>query len=258
MSRRVRALRAVVFGPLHAALMVLTIPLWGLCVPLVFPFPYGVRYRLLTSWASFNLWALWVLCGLRPRFHGLERIPEQPCVVMAKHQSAWETIGLLGCFWPQTWVLKQELLRIPVFGWALRLLEPIAIDRGAGRVARQQVVEQGCDRLARKRWVIVFPEGTRTPPYRPGRYHIGGAQLAVAAGVPVVPVAHNAGSFWPRNSPRRYPGIIEVHIGPPIATQGKSAAAVTAEAEEWIEGVMERIQPPRQDGGPRSDVEIRH
>lgn len=188
------------------------------------------------SWLVIN--SLRPLCGIQVRVKGKENIPEQPCVVMSKHQSAWETLALSKYFHPTTWVLKKSLMRIPFFGWGLSLLRPIAIERTAAKNARQQVIEQGIQCLKEGQWVLIFPEGTRVPSGQKGRYHGGGAQLAIKAGKPVVPVAHNAGKVWPRRSLWRYPGVIDVVIGPPIETQGRKSSEVLADIERWIEGQM--------------------
>ncbi|MBK5936333.1 MAG: 1-acyl-sn-glycerol-3-phosphate acyltransferase [Halorhodospira halophila] len=233
---------------LHLALMAVTAPIWTVLGLLTYPLGYWSRYRFLSAWGLVVIESARWLCSLDYRVQGLENRPEGAAVVMAKHQSAWETLALLKWFSPQTWVLKESLLRIPFFGWGLRLLEPIAIDRQARGTARQQVIEQGTDRLRRGRWVIIFPEGTRIPPGQKGRYRSGGAELAIRAGVPVVPVAHNAGSFWGRNSPLRRSGRIEVVIGPPVATQGRSAEEITAEVEAWIERQMVELEGRPPDG----------
>ncbi|ABM61998.1 lysophospholipid acyltransferase family protein [Halorhodospira halophila] len=234
--------REWVGSALHLGLMALTAPLWAILGMLTYPLGYRLRYRFLTAWGRLVIESARWLCGLDYRVHGLENRPDHAAVVMAKHQSAWETLALLQWFSPQTWVLKESLMRIPFFGWGLRLLEPIAIDRKARGTARQQVIEQGTDRLQRGRWVVVFPEGTRVPPGQKGRYRSGGAQLAIRAGVPVVPVAHNAGRFWGRNSPLRRAGQIQVHVGPPVATEGRSAEEVTTEVEAWIEARMAELE----------------
>jgi 1-acyl-sn-glycerol-3-phosphate acyltransferase len=210
-------------------------------VLLVAPLPFPRRHGVAIRWAHFNLWWLRVTCGVRHVLEGREQIPEDPAVVLAKHQSTWETMALGALFRPQSWVLKRELLRIPFFGWGLALMRPIAIDRSAGRRAVQQVVEQGRRRLAEGSWVIVFPEGTRVAAGEAGRYRVGGALLAVKAGVPVVPVAHNAGRFWPRHGFRKRPGTIRLVVGPPIPTGGRRAEDVLAEARAWIEGTVQRI-----------------
>ncbi|RMG29360.1 MAG: 1-acyl-sn-glycerol-3-phosphate acyltransferase [Gammaproteobacteria bacterium] len=230
-------LRSLLFWLLFVGALVIIAPV----VLLSFPFPYPVRYRLATRWGRFAIWALRRVCRLDYRVTGREHLPDEPAIVFAKHQSAWETLALQEIFPPQVWVLKRELMWIPLFGWGMALLEPIPLDRRAGRRAVLKLVREGIDRLRKGRWVVVFPEGTRVPPCTRGRYHIGGAVLAEKSGAPVVPVAHNAGEFWPKHSLLKYPGTIDVVIGPPIATRGKRAAQILAEAEAWIEATMERI-----------------
>jgi 1-acyl-sn-glycerol-3-phosphate acyltransferase len=169
-------------------------------------------------------------------------------VVLAKHQSAWETVAFLFLFPPVSAVIKQELLNVPFFGWAFRMLSPIAIDRSAGREALKQIVTKGKAKLEQGFWVLVFPEGTRVAPGEKGRYGIGGAWLAAETGAPIVPVAHNAGEVWPKNAFVKRPGTITVSIGPAIETAGKSAAELTRAVEAWIETEMTRLPPaaPRQ------------
>lgn len=207
-------------------------------MPLALVVPYRARYWLLTRWGRTTLWWLALTCNLRSRVVGREHIPPGPAIIMAKHQSAWETLAFQSIFPPQTWVLKRSLLWIPILGWGLALLHSIAIDRSAGRKALQQVVEQGTDRLQRGIWVIVFPEGTRTLPGQRGKYNIGGAILAKKSGHPVVPVAHNAGEFWPRNGFIKHPGIITIAIGPALQPEDHSAAELTHAVEQWIEDTM--------------------
>jgi 1-acyl-sn-glycerol-3-phosphate acyltransferase len=202
---------------------------------LTFPFPFTARYAFITQWARFNLWWLRLSCGLRYVVHGRDNIPAGNAIVFCKHQSAWETLALQSIFPPQVWLLKRELLWVPFFGWGLAMLEPIAIDRRAGRKAVEQLVRQGRERLADGRWVVIFPEGTRVAPGQTGRYGIGGAVLAAASGYPVVPVAHNAGEFWPRRGFIKRPGTITVVVGPVIDPRGKDAETIKEEAKEWIE-----------------------
>jgi 1-acyl-sn-glycerol-3-phosphate acyltransferase len=208
----------------------------------VFPLPYRFRYRYLSTWSRFNLWWLAVTCKLTYRVEGSENIPAGPAVVLAKHQSAWETLAMQQVFPPQTWVLKRELLWIPIFGWGLALMRPVAIDRSAGKKALRQVIDQGRARLAQGLWMIVFPEGTRTAPGQRGRYAVGGAMLADKAGVPVVPVAHNAGEFWPKSGFLKRPGVIRLVIGPVIPADGRGAGEINREAETWIETTVERLR----------------
>jgi 1-acyl-sn-glycerol-3-phosphate acyltransferase len=220
---------------LFAAGMWLSTVLFAPFALLTFPFPLGFRYRFIRQWARFNLWWLGVSCGLRYRVEGSENIPETPAVVFCKHQSAWETLALQNVLPHQIWLLKRELLRIPFFGWGLAMLRPIAIDRRAGARAVTQVVEQGTRHLLEGRWVIIFPEGTRMAPGQSGRYGIGGAVLAERSGFPVLPIAHNAGEFWPRKGFIKRPGTITLSVGPLIPVRGKTAEQIRDEARGWIE-----------------------
>ncbi len=209
---------------------------------LTFPLPLRWRYGFISRWSRFHIRLLKLLCGLDHRVEGKERLPHGPAILFAKHQSTWETLAFQMIFPPQTWVLKRELLWIPLFGWALALLRPIAINRGAGRRALAQIVEQGRARLAAGIWVVIFPEGTRVAPGHKRRYRIGGALLAAETGYPVVPVAHDAGSYWPRRGFLKKPGTIRVAIGPIIEGRGRSAEEINRLAEEWIESAMTQLE----------------
>ena len=209
--------------------------------PLMLPtlvLPFAARYGLISAWAKFQIFLLKHLCRLHYHVEGREYLPRGAAIILAKHQSAWETIAFQEIFPAQTWVLKRELLWIPLFGWALALLRPIAIDRSAGRRAIEQIIEQGRDRLRSGIWVVVFPEGTRVAPGTRKRYATGGAVLAAETGYPVVPVAHNAGSFWPRRGFLKRPGTIRVVIGPVIDGRGQKAEEIIRRTEEWIENKM--------------------
>lgn len=231
-------LRSLLFALLQVAI---TIP-YGLIAPIFYPLPPLQRYRVMRLWSRITMWlARWVL-GIRYRVIGLEHLPKGPCVVLAKHQSAWETIAFQMFMPPLAFVLKKELLKIPFFGWGLAMTSPIAIDRNAGREALKTLEEQGRQRLAQGFWVVIFPEGSRMPPGVRGRYNVGGAWLAVKAGVPVLPVAHNAGRLWGRNAFIKRAGEITVVIGPPIPTAGRKPAEVIAETEAWIEGQMAALE----------------
>ena len=227
-------LRSIIF---NLGMCIFTVPftLLGL---FSFPFPPLQRYRFLSIWAHCMLWWLNVSCGLSFTVKGQENIPNNPSIILCKHQSAWETLALQLIFPPQVWVLKRSLLLIPFFGWALALTSPIAINRAAGREALKQLVAQGKDRLAKKLWVVIFPEGTRTMPGERGKYHIGGAWLATHTKTQVVPVAHNAGQFWRKNSFLKQPGVIEVSIGKPIQSEGLKPDALNQAVEGWIETEM--------------------
>ncbi len=202
---------------------------------LILPLPRRWRYFVITRWSRFAIWWLRITCGLGWRVTGAEHIPDRPSVILCKHQSAWETITLQMIFPPQCQVLKKELLHVPFFGWGLASLNPIAIDRKAGAKALRHLLVEGKRRIESGWFVLIFPEGTRVPAGQRGRYTSGGAALAVQAGCPIVPVAHNAGVFWPRNSMRKEAGVIDVVIGPPLDPTGRTAAALMNEVETWIE-----------------------
>lgn len=195
-----------------------------------------------TSWAAVNLWGLRWICGLHYRVRGAEHLTARNGIIMSKHQSAWETIAFRKIL-PRdlTWVLKRELLWIPFFGWGLAPFRPIAIDRGSARAAVRKLLDRGAFWLERGRWIVIFPEGTRVRPGERRRYGPGGGLLAERTGAPVVPVAHNAGVFWQRRALKKYPGTIDVVIGEPIETAGRSAQEISREVEDWIEGVMETL-----------------
>jgi len=202
------------------------------------PMPMLPRQRLLARWSSFIIVLLRVLCRVDHRVTGAENIPAGPAIIMSKHQSTWETFALQVIFPAQTCVLKKELLLIPIFGWALAVAQAIAIDRGSPKKALNQVIAKGRDRLDKGLWVVIFPEGTRTPPGQAGKYNAGGAMLATRTGYPVVPVAHNAGVYWGQGRFRITPGTVQVVVGPTLDPDGRRAGELIAEVEQWIEGAM--------------------
>lgn len=229
--------RSALFGVIFATSTLI----YGSLSPLLFLLPLRRRYSIVMSWTRLNLAALKVICRIHYRVEGLDNLPTTPTIVMSKHSSTWETMALAEILPPVAWVLKKELMHIPFFGWGLAALDQIAIDRKAGRDAVKQVVEQGKERLASGRWVVIFPEGTRVQPGTKGRYKLGGGFLAAATGYPVIPIAHNAGYFWPRGQFIKRPGTITVRIGPTIDPAGKTAAEIIAAVETWIEGQMEEL-----------------
>jgi 1-acyl-sn-glycerol-3-phosphate acyltransferase len=224
-------LRSVIF---YIGLLPLTV-LFSFIGIAILPLPRTWRYAVITRWSMLTIAWLKLACGLGWRVTGRENIPSAAGVILSKHQSAWETITLQLIFPRQSQVLKKELLHVPFFGWGLASLNPIAIDRKAGARALRTVLERGVVRIREGWWVLLFPEGTRIAPGQIGRYTQTGAALALAADSVVVPVAHNAGVFWGRNALTKYPGTIDVVIGPPITTAGKSAKLITQEAQAWIE-----------------------
>lgn len=215
--------------------------------------PLKSRYRLLNLYNHFIISWLRVACGVRYEISGLEKLPQGPCVMLSNHQSEWETVYLQLIKPPVCTVLKKELLNIPIFGWALRLLRPIALDRSRPSRAMRQVLSQGVQRLHEGLSVLIFPEGTRVAPGHRRRYNKSGTVIACRAGVPVVPVAHNAGERWPSCGWVKSPGRLSLVVGEPIETVGRSADEVMAEVEAWIEARLVEISDvarPAQPEGP--------
>jgi len=218
------------------------VPIYASLILFIFPLKPLTRYRLISGLAHSVMWLLRVICGIRMEVRGAENIPQQPCIVMCKHQSAWETFALQTVFPPQVWVLKRELLWLPFFGWGLALTSPIAINRSKGKEAMKQLLAQGKQRLDAGFCVVIFPEGTRMPYGVRGKYKIGGALLGESTGALVVPVAHNAGKYWGRNALLKHPGTVIMSIGKPIDPKGLKADELNRQVEKWIESEMERMK----------------
>jgi len=217
------------------AFLFLSTALYALLVVATCSLPYRARYAIVRSWARLQLGALRVLCGLDYVVEGREHIPPGNHVSMWRHSSTWETIAQIVVFPPQAWVLKREILWIPIVGWGTRCMRPIAIDRNAGVSAVNQVVQQGQERLAAGMWVLVFPEGTRVAPGQSRKYGISGALLAAASGRCIVPVAHDAGRYWRRRGLLKRRGTVRVVIGPPIQSAGREPRVIIEEVRSWIE-----------------------
>lgn len=208
----------------------------------------GIAHRLVVLWRRGFMGAVSLILGIGCRVLGRDNMPKEPCVILAKHQSAWETVALQDMVPAGShcvFVLKKELLKLPFFGWALAAMRHISIDRTAGRQALDQVVDQGRDRLAMGYYVIVFPEGTRVAPGQKRRYKVGGAYLASHVGCKVVPIAHDAGELWPRQAFLKKSGTVTVSIGPAFDATGLSEQAINDRAEAWIEEEMRRLSPHR-------------
>jgi 1-acyl-sn-glycerol-3-phosphate acyltransferase len=230
-------LRSVVFWVWQIVATLIVGPI----VLIVGPFSYDKGIVLAILWNKANIWGLRYICGVTWKVEGRENIPDKPCVVLSKHQSTWDAYFLPTLFTPGVYVAKRSLIWIPIFGWALYILKFILIDRSSGRSAIAQMCEQAKDRLSRRRWVLVFPEGTRRPVGAEPSYRIGGAKIAEYAQADVVPVAVNAGEFWPRMGFIKWPGEITIVIGPVITHEGKTASEILLETETWIEGRMSEI-----------------
>lgn len=214
--------------------------LFAILGTLFFFLPFKSRYYLITRWSHFFIFWAKTTCGLRYKVTGKENIPTKNAIIFANHQSMWETIFMQVLFPTQSWVLKKELLKIPVFGWGLALLDPIAIDRKQFNSVKA-LIQQGFERLQKGRWVVIFPEGTRVAPNVNRPYSRSGAALAEATGYSILPVAHNAGLYWPRGFFIKKPGTIRIVIGPIIESKEKTATVLNKEAEHWIRETLETI-----------------
>ncbi|MCK5829418.1 MAG: 1-acyl-sn-glycerol-3-phosphate acyltransferase [Methylococcales bacterium] len=222
--------------------VIVSLLLFGPLILLMIIFPFSFRYTASVMWVASIMWVAKVACSLTYKVEGLENLPkDQSFIVLSKHQSAWETLALRLFLPMQTTVLKESLTWIPIGGWILATLKPIAINRGNPKEALRTLIEQGIKRLDEGLVVIIFPEGTRTAPSETKKFSGGGAMLAHKSGYPVIPLAHNAGEFWPRYSFLKYPGTITVKIGPAIESTDKKSKEINSEAEAWITQAMEEI-----------------
>ena len=240
MSKLILYFRATVFW-IGFAISILAV---GFLAPFLFPFSRETAYRYLCPWTSFNIWWLKLACGVNYNVIGKENIDlNNNGIVLANHQSTWETMVIPTLFPPVSWVLKKELFKLPFYGWALSLIKPIAIDRKAGNSAVEQIKIKGKERLDQGNWICIFPEGTRVKPGVKVRYKMGGALLAQYSGYPVYPLAHNAGECWPRHSFLKYPGTITVSIGKPFSVKGLDPAEINDKVRAWIDAEVEKMPP---------------
>jgi len=236
-SRAVLFIRSLLFW----VSFVFNVIVFGLLIVLFFFTSSSFRLRIARLWSVSNNFLLKFFCGIDFKVAGKENLNVETAIILSKHQSTWETLALHS-FTPFVhWVFKRELLWIPVFGWALALTDPIAINRGAGRAAIKQLIKEGTKKLNEGKWMVLFPEGTRTQPGKTRKYKIGGALLAEKSGYPVIPIAHNAGEFWPKHSFIKWPGTISVVIGSAIEAKGRSAEEINTEVFNWIENTMKDI-----------------
>ena len=241
MARLVAACRSA----LYFVFLVVTVVPWATAAVLYSIFVRGERlYWVCAGWLGLSIWGARVICGVQARVQGRENLPDSPVVLLSKHQSAWETLAFPSLMpKPLCYVFKRELLWIPFFGWAMARMDLIHIDRSKRAEAWSKVAEQGRRFMAQGNWVIMFPEGTRTPRGSQGKYKNGGTGLAVETGRPVLPVAVTSARCWPRKSFVLRPGIIDVSIGKPIDSTGRDADSLMREVEAWIEAEMRRLDP---------------
>jgi 1-acyl-sn-glycerol-3-phosphate acyltransferase len=218
--------------------------------------PFRKRFVLARVWAIVLLRMLKWTCRLDYRIEGAENLPSGNHIALWKHSSSWETIAMAMVFPRQVWVLKRELLWIPAVGWGIRQLHAIAIDRKSGHSAVRQVVDQGKQRLEEGDWIIIFPEGTRTPVGQTRKYGVSGALLAAETGCLIVPVAHDAGSYWPRRGLLKKPGVIRVVIGPPIAARDRYPREINREAQTWIDATVTQLSNPSTRSATPHDAQL--
>ncbi len=238
---------------LFALYQLIVTPIYAILVLLLFWLPRLPRFRFIIGWCWLILFGARWVCGIRHRVIGVENIPPRssPHIVMSKHSSTWETLALNFLFPPLAFVAKKELLSIPFFGWAFSLASPITIDRKAGKDAMQQIAEQGHERLAQGFWIVVYPEGTRIRAGKRAHYKTGGARLALALGISVVPVAHNAGYLWPKGVLGKRPGTVTVSIGKPIQLDETDMQQLINKVEKWIEDEVTRLGNPLREAPAR-------
>lgn len=228
------AVRSFAGSLLLAAWLAVATPVFSAIALLITPLPPLSRWHIIAQWSRLVILTARIFCGIRYQVIGMENLPKSPCVLLSRHESAWETLAFQVILPPQVMVLKRELLRIPFFGWGLARMSPIAINRADGRRALREIGEQGKKRLAQGFYIVVFPEGTRMTPGQTADYHPGGAWLAKEANVPAVPIFVDSGTCWPKNAFRKHAGQITVRIGAPISSD-QSVKEINAQAKQWIE-----------------------
>ncbi|MFA5984086.1 MAG: lysophospholipid acyltransferase family protein [Methylococcaceae bacterium] len=246
-SHHVNNYRVYLGSTLLFACILSTATLIGIIILVLTPFPYSARNAAASFWCQSITWLAKVLCGVNYKVEGLEHLQQQDtAIVLSKHQSAWETLAFRHIFPKHSVLLKQSLLWMPIWGWALATLKPIAINREQQRAALRILLKKGVTYINEGLWVVIFPEGTRTAPGEFKKFNAGGAILAHKTGCPVIPVAHNAGEFWSRYSFLKYPGTIQVKIGQPIQTKGLTIQEINSQAEAWINQAMQEIDEQKQ------------
>ena len=196
------------------------------------------RLKLFALWPKFTNWYLHLTCGIKVNVIGQENLPSSPCVIVSNHQGQWETFSMQYLFHPVCTLLKRELLYIPLWGWAMKMLHPIAINRGKPKEAIVQTLEEGSERLKKGLYVLLFPEGTRVKAGRVGKYARSGFELAKRNNVKILPLCHNSGDCWPAHKFIKKPGTINLHIGEPFFVEDSKKSA--EEVQQWVERKLNR------------------
>lgn len=222
--------------------MTLSTLVYALPCVLVRFLPYRICFAFVSSWCAFNTFWLRVTCGINYKISGQENIPEQPCVIMSNHQSTWETLAFPGIFPTFTWVVKKELLYIPLFGWGMASVAPIALNRKQGKQAMQQLISEGKEKLALGRCILIFPEGTRTSYHEQRSLKVGGFLLAKQTQSFILPVVHDSGRLWPRKHFLKQAGTVHVRIGKLISTENKTAEELRDEYAHWLKTTRAELE----------------
>lgn len=239
---------AILRSLIHMLFMVVTVVPWALTVLIAAPFMNSTQiYWLCVGWLKLAVGSGRWMLGIRNEVIGWENLPlgqTDAAILLVKHQSTWETFSMPALMpHPLAYVFKKELLYVPFFGWAMAKMDMIHIDRSQRAQAFNKVVTQGQRLLDQGTWVIMFPEGTRIDRGQQGVYKTGGTRLAIATGAPVIPVAVNSATCWPRKALIKRPGVVTFSIGPAILSQGRQAEEMMREGEAWIETEMRRLDP---------------
>jgi len=214
--------------------MIVSTCLWVIPSIVARLFPYRICFAIVSSWCTFNVHWARITCGIHYEISGLENIPDQACVIMSNHQSTWETLAYPSIFPTLTWVIKKELLYVPLFGWGIASTQPIALNRKQGKKSFIQLIKDGKEKLALGRFILIFPEGTRIPYEEERTLKVGGFVLAKKANTDILPVAHDAGRLWPRQAFLKSPGTIQLRIGKPISTKDKTAEQCREHYSQWL------------------------
>ncbi|WP_407313951.1 lysophospholipid acyltransferase family protein [Pseudomonas sp. nanlin1] len=217
--------------------------LWCTLSFFIAPFlSFRARYRFINVyWCRCAMWLTRVILNIKVEVIGAENIPQTPCVIVSNHQSTWETFFLSAYFQPMSQVLKKELLYVPFFGWAMAMLRPISIDRDNPKAALKEIASKGDKLLKDGVWVLIFPEGTRVPFGKIGKFTRSGSALAANAELPVLPIAHNAGKYWPKEGWGKRAGTIQVIIGEPMYAQSNAPRAI-AQLNDQVQAWNEQAQ----------------
>ena len=234
---------------LYLAILVAYTPIHFIIVLACAVLPRMTRWHVIAAWPRMATWLAKHVLNIDYVVEGKANIPSDPCIILSKHSSAWETIASSGIFPPHIYVIKREMLWLPFFGWGLALYSPISINRSNRTEAMRRLSEMGVTRFAQGFSVLVYPEGTRIPVGKRAPYRLGGTRLATSMGAKVLPVAHNAGLYWPKNSFLKFPGTVTVRIGKPIDASGRSPESVMREVEDWIEAQVAELTGARSGVG---------